>query len=607
MTDPILPYYQKELSYIRKLGKEFSEKHPDVAASLSLGAESCEDPHVERMIMAFAYLTGRVRAKLDDDFPELTESMLEVLYPHYLAPIPSMAIVQLDLDESQSNLVKGHSVPAGSVLESQPVEGERCRFRTSYDVTLWPIVLDGAWLRPLAAQDSKAPDGSAGTLRLILETLDPDISFEALDLESLRFFLHGQSRDMQSLYELLANDVTGVTVRDPDQKGTLSALSKDSLRPVGFAENEGVLPWSARSFFGYRTLTEYFAFPKKFHFFEIGGLGGGSRLGVGNRLEVCIYLSEHRTDLEGSVSKENFRFGCTPIVNLFSRRADPINLNHRKTEYPIIPDARRRRATEVYSIDRVTTLSPAGHEIDFKPFYSFQHGDDRNRVRTFWYARRHPSHEAEDGVSHGTEMAISLVDLDFVASEPADRTLHVQTTCTNRDLPQQLPFGGGQPKLSLVGADPLVEVRCLTAPTPTLRLPSGKGSQWRLISHLTLNHLSICDPDHRPDGLREILTLYDFMDSPETRAKIDSIKKIECRAIMRRTRGPVTAGFVRGVEVSLHMEAERFVDAGYFLFVSVIKEFLRLYCSINSFTQLRVLASGKEVVHTWEPGEKPLL
>ncbi|MBN2490940.1 MAG: type VI secretion system baseplate subunit TssF [Planctomycetes bacterium] len=584
MTEELLPYYQRELSFIRKMGAEFAEHHPEVAAALRLGPDASQDPHVERMIMAFAFLAARIRHKLDDDFPELTSALLGVLYPHYLSPIPSMAIVAFDLDRSQAGLTEGYRIPAGKILETAPIGGEPCLFRTSYPVVLWPIEVTSASLGalPLSAE---APEGSTAVLRLELRCLAKELTFAKMKLSRLRFFLNGQPQHVFALYELLFNNVVDVTLANVGKSPNPSRLGKVSILPVGFEEDEGILPYSPRSFLGYRLLTEFFAFAPKFCFFDLAGLDAALLRQRGNAIEVRFFLNRTTSDLEQNVSAETFRLGCTPMVNLFPQRAEPIRLTETHTEYRVVPDARRPLATEVYSVDRVTATSPAGDEVEYGPFYSLKHGVSRAQEQTFWHASRRPSTRSGDQADHGTELFLSLVDLEFMALSPGGWTVLVETTCLNRDLPGRLPFGGGQPRLKPIEGGP-VTLACLTAPTPTLRLPTGGSAMWRIISHLTLNHLSIANRDGSPDALQEILKLYDFKDSPETRSKISGILGVSSRSVVSRLPLKEGGGFCRGMEIDIQFDEERFSDNSLFLFASILERFLGLYCSINSFTRL---------------------
>lgn len=609
MSDELLPFYNRELAFLRHMGAEFAQTHPKIAGRLRLGPDVAEDPHVERLIEAVAYLNARTRFKLEDDFPEITDAMLGVLYPHYQTPVPSMAIVQFTLDRGQGDLTAGYSIPEQSLLETEPIDGEPCRFRTCYPATAWPIELSAAGLagRPFSAPVGPWTSQAVAVLRLELKCYNNDMTFRKLDLRSLRFFLRGQTQHVFGLYELLLNNTLGIALAGSPGDRDPVWLDRKCLEPVGFERDQGMFPYPARSFLGYRLLSEFFAFPQKFLFVDLSGLGPQTLHKAGNRLEIYIYLSRSVIELEQNVAAGTFQLGCTPIVNLYRQRAEPIALTHRETEYRVVPDARRPLAHEVYSIDRVVATSPENQEYEYRPFYSFKHGNDRREQKRFWYARRQPAEPTAGRGDHGTEVYLSLVDLGLEPSAPAQWTLDVETTCLNRDLPHRLNLSEGQSSLRLTQGAPLSAVTCVSGrPTPTFRPAMRRGALWRLISHLSLNHLSLADTEEGADALREILALYDFADSAETRSMIEGVLNVRCR----RAVGRIGGGFCRGIEVAVHLDEDRFAGSGVYLFASVLERFLGLYCSTNSFSKLIVTTNKREgELRRWPPraGETVLL
>lgn len=627
MRDELLSYYERELAYLRQSGADFAGKYPKIASRLSIDVDKCEDPHVERLIESFAYLSARIRLKIDDEFPEITESFLNVLYPHYLAPVPSMSIAQFALDADQGKLTTGYAVARGTILYSRPIQGTPCRFRTCYPVTLWPLEVAAASL------DSPDPVGTRGrweeaVLRLDIRCLNDtklaelkvmEAGQQPRPLDSLRFYLSGEPKLVHALYEHIFNDAVRVEIRPAAadaRKGSARAraaspasvmLPADALRPVGFEADEAMLPYTARSFAGYRLLTEYFAFPQKFLFFDVTGLERAAREGdLGGEFSIRIHLRDV-APLAG-VDASAFQLGCAPVVNLFKKTAEPIHLTAEQNEYRVVPDVHRQTATEVYSIDEVSssepTLKSAHH---YRPFYTVHHAAARGgEGESYWYASRRQSQRQDDA---GTEVYLSLVDLDFNPHVPAVETLTVVTTASNRDLPAKLAFGGHEGDFEVEGTGPLARVRCLHKPTQMIRPPMRRAAHWRLISHLSLNHLSISG-EGGAEALREILTLYDFTDSQATRKQIAGVVGVETRRVVRRTGSRLGAGFVTGAETTVEVKEEQFVGAGVFLFASVLERFLGLYVTVNSFNQLVVRVSQREgILKRWHPraGEQTLL
>lgn len=607
MADELLTYYEHELNFLRQMSAEFARAYPKIAGRLLLGEDRGEDPHVERLLQAFAFLAARVHRKIDDEFPEITEALLNVLYPHYLAPLPSMSLVQFVVDPDRGKLTDGYLLERGAMLASPPVHGSRCRFRTCYPVTLWPVEVGSVRF--------EAPDRFGGVpkavsvLRMELRC-SGGATFADLSLKKLRFFLHGEGQVTYPLYELLLNHTCQVQLRNMDERFRTKpvVLEPRCVQAVGFAAEEGLLPYGARSFLGYRLLQEYFTFPEKFLFIDVSGFERTARNGFGDKIEVLFFLDYvPRPPLP--IQTNTFRLGCTPIINLFSQIAEPIRVTHAQTEYRVIPDVQRQSMLEVYAIESVVNLNSAEPDpIPFHPFYSVKHSADRDRQRAYWYATRKQSPRPGDA---GTEVYLSLVDLNFRPTLPGVETLTIHATCSNRDLPGRLPFGGereNQDDFELEGAAPLAHIRCLRKPTETVRPFLRRSVQWRLISHLSLNYLSLSQGGK--DALQEILSLYDFTDSPVIRAQIEGIVDVTSRRVVRRPASMPWNGFCRGMEVTIEFDEQQYVGSGVFLFASVLENFFGLYASLNSFSQLVAKTKQrKELLKQWPPraGEQILL
>jgi type VI secretion system protein ImpG len=606
MADHLLTYYERELSFLRQMGAEYAAKYPKIAARLLLESDKSEDPHVERLIQAVAFLAARIHHKIDDEYPEITEALLNTLYPHYLAPVPSMSIVQFVLDPNQGKITGGYNIAKGATLYSQPVDGSPCRFRTSYPVTLWPLEVQSVTMESVDSRFGILPRTAVGLVRMELRCLG-GVNFADLTLDRLRFFLHGEGPLVYGLYELLFNDVLEVRVRALAARNgaTSAALPASNIQAVGFGPDEGLLPYGRRSFLGYRLLQEYFSFPEKFLFFDLAGLNRAVKSMTGDGAEI-LFLLKRMPRLEQPITKETFRLGCAPIVNLFTQVAEPVRLTQAQTEYQVYPDIRRQRATEVYSVDSVVSANPSSNETrEYHPFYSFKHAADRESQQAFWYATRRPSPKKGD---NGTDVFLSFVDFNFRPALPAEETLLIHATCSNRDLPGKLPFGGDRGEFDLEGAAPLSRIRCLRKPTQTFRSPLRRGTQWRIISHLALNYLSLCDGGK--DALQEILKIYDFADSAAIRQQINGISDVASRQIVGRPRSMPWNGFCRGLEVTIEFDEQKFVGSGVFLFAAVLEKFLGLYTSLNSFTQLIAKTKQREeVLKRWPPraGEQILL
>ncbi|BCG46412.1 T6SS component TssF [Citrifermentans bremense] len=590
MDDDFLDYYERELSFIREMGGEFARKYPAVAGRLLLEPDRCEDPHVERLIEAFALICARMHKKLDDDLPEITQSLLNVLYPHCTNPIPSLSVVRF-LPLLKNIPDAGYLIPKGTHLFSRPVDGVRCRFATAYPVTLWPMEVVSATFVEQAI-----------TIRLKLHY---KLTFATFPSETVRFYLNGQRQHTFQLYEQLLNNVSRIECVAVGKKVPPVALAQNSVRPVGFGEDEMLLPFPRQSFKGYRLLLEYFTFPEKYLFFDVAGLSSTALADFGDTLDLNIYLGRP-AEASLPVRADTFCLHATPAVNLFSKIAEPIRIEHRQTEYRVVPDLRSPESVEIFSIDRVSGVSDAAlpEARVYWPLYEMTRpeGGDVGCIEGLWWQmQRRPSGKVGDS---GTEVFLSFCDFASDPTDPPDETVTVRATCSNRDLPGTLPWGDPAGDFDTEAAAPIESIHTMVRPTAARRPKLSGALQWRLLSHLCLNHLSLLESDGA--ALNEMLRLYDIEDSLTTRQQVSGIVSVASRHVTRR----IGALFCRGVEVTIEFDERQFVGSGVYLFASVLERFLGEYVSLNSFVQLVAKSrQRKEVIKKWAPrnGDRVLL
>ncbi len=595
MPDELLPYYEKELAFIRQMGAEFAKEHPKIAGRLGINFDTIEDPHVSRLIESFAYLNARIQHKLEDDFPELSDALLGVLFPHYQRPIPSMTIIQFQAD--QEKLDASYRIDRNTLLDTEQFKGESCRFSTIYDTDLHPASIADASLMgsPFVTPGSSQVKGALSVLKLSLQTFNEEISFAEDRPENIRFYLKGQPQHINPLYELLLNQCKAIFMATSESDTSPIRLAKTAIQPVGFGDNEGLLPYPDSSFMGYRLLTEYFAFPEKFMFFDLSGFADRIPEQCGDHLEFYIYLSGSDVELEHNVSGDTFQLGCVPAVNLFKHRADPIKLDHTTVEYEVVADARRPDGYEVYSIESVNASSSSGSVETYLPLYGIRHDDQSSDNHTYWFSNRRHAKLGDHLRDEATDVFVSLADINFNPDMPDDRTLSLDTICSNRNQPANLPFSTEHPRLHCVeSAPPCAHIKCLIQPTSSVRPPLRNNARWRLISHLSLNHLSITGGDEAVVALKEILHLYDFKDSSINQAQINSISRVISRSI----NAPLTIDgrtcLCRGLEVEIELDDIQLSGNSRFLFATVLEHFFALYCSINSFSRVLVKLKNKE-------------
>ncbi|MBS0964510.1 type VI secretion system baseplate subunit TssF [Acetobacter okinawensis] len=590
MADSLLPYFNQELTAIRQLAAEFARTHPKIAGRLRLSPDTVDDPHVARLLDGVAFLSARVHARLDDEFPELTDTLLDILYPHYLAPFPSCAIAEFVPRPETTTPIE---IAAGFELETEAVRGQSCRYRTAAPMTLWPVRIESAHLssQPFAAPLNPRAAGAVAVLRLVVTTLNADMPFSTLGMDRLRLFFRGEGPSALSLYELLAGHTLGVALATSPQDGAPVCLGPDAIQQVGYAAEEALVPWSGRGFAGFRLLSEYFAFPQKFMFLDLCGLGARTMVLDGSRLEIFLYLNHSSAELERTVDADMIALGCAPVVNLFHQRCEPMPLDHTTTDYRVLPDARRAKVTEVWEVTNVTELRQDGTSRPFQPFYRMAdpHAPHTEDTPSYRIARR----EAGEGLG-GTDSFVNIFDPAFDPTRPSDSVLSVQALCFNRDLPTELPFGGGHPLFrQLQPHGSIQDVQCIVPPTPTLRPERRSRGAWRLISHLSLGHFSITGEGEGAASLREVLRLYDLVDTAETRAAIEAIVGVHATPGVARVQGAKLGAFCRGLDVELELDGRAFHSGRLYLLTAVLARFMALHANINSFVRTTLRLRGK--------------
>lgn len=601
MRDDLLFYYERELSFLRHTGAEFAQRYPKIAGRLQLEAGKCEDPHVERMLEAFAFLAARVHLKIDDEFPEVVESLFSILYPHYIRPIPSMSVVQFHLDPDQGKLTAGWRIAQGSGMYTAPVNGAPCKFHTCFDTTIWPVRIGAAqWKSSDTLRPPLPASNSIGVLRLELNC-HQDVSFSKLDLKTLRLFLLGDGSLTHTLIELLTNNCIQIVARDlsaPSKK--VVTLPPDAVRQVGFAADEGMLPFPQRSFWAYRLLQEYFTFPEKFLFLDLSGFEQLAASEFGNQAEILFFISDferndRRQTIEAGLTESTFRLGCSPVVNLFPQTAEPILLDQQRFEYRIVPDARREQAFDVFSVEAVTGGTTGSSEIvDYEPFYSFRHSR-ASGSNAFWHISRRLSPWRSD---KGSDVYITFSDLTGRKVVPNEDTVTLRLLCSNRDLPSRLPFGNPQGDFHLQGGGPISKIVSLLKPTEAILPPARASLLWRLVSQLSLNYLSIVGGG--VDSFREILKLNNFSESLAGNRQIEGVISVESQPHFTRLLSEQGVSFARGTRVELELDEDKFVGAGVYTFGAVLEVFLALYTSVNSFSQLVLRTrQRKGVIKQW--------
>ncbi|MCP3850633.1 MAG: type VI secretion system baseplate subunit TssF [Gammaproteobacteria bacterium] len=588
-------YFQDELTALRSLGAEFADNNPRLAPFL---ATEAQDPDVERLLEGFAFLTGRLRQKLEDELPELTHSVVNLLWPNFLKPVPSLSMVQMS---PMDGLSEKKQIKRQSMVLSTPVDGTQCQFQTCFDVDLYPLIISNV-------QHVLKSTGSS--LNIQLSLLDEKADLNEVLLDNLRFHLFGDLQTSHSLYLYFCRYLESIRISAVDSKGNktfISTMAVGDVQAAGFSENENLLPYSDNLFNGYRVLQEYFALSEKFLFIDFKNLKHlGNQISALDLDELsCIdfeCLFSRKFDANMSIGKDSLRLYCTPVVNLFEHKSSPIQLDHKKVNYRLLPSAITPKHYEVYHVKEVEAWGHSDHKRKNYPYFeSFEHGLNDASSQSYY---KTSIRESQDGQALDTY--ISFVNQQLTGESHQNETIEASLMCTNRNLPIKL--GIGDINLPGEGLPEYVDVTNISQVTPEFIPPLDKGFHWQLISNMSLNYQSLMNKD----ALKIILSTYDYRryyDRQQARAsehRLDSIDTIKVDRVDRLYQGRP----VRGIRSTMRVIESKFTNEGeMYLFFTVLNEFFSLYVSLNSFHELIVHGIEQGEVYKWPAriGQQPII
>ncbi len=593
-------YYEKEMTFLRQMGRIFAAKYPKVARRLNFTENAPTDPHIERLIESFAFLSGYLQQDIDDQFPRISSALLGILYPFLTNITPSMSVAQFNHD-SKKAITSVCEIPKHFPLFTESVDGTACRFRTAFPVDLWPIQIEDTGLVKRNLYDFGARlTPQENFLKISLKSGGP--AFSKLGPKKLRFYINAPLVEANSIYHLLFAQTQKIALLSREEGRTPIILPEGSLRQVGFALDETIIPCPENANPAYGLLQEYFSFPRKFMFFDVENLSFPE--GV-KEVDLLIPVVDSKDSASIPFTKETLSLGCTPIINLYPCTAEPIRLDRKKIEYRLVGDYGRETTSEIYSIEKVFTSAVDGTGVsEITPYFSYNHHSALANKGIFWASRRVPT--VKPGIP-GTDIQLSFVGWDRTPTFPDTQVVYAKTLCTNRDLAFQLT---ANTLLSPEQKLPVESIICLHSPTETI-YPAPEGeTQWKLISSLSLNHLSFSSNVKSVEALREVLMLYAGGNFPVNEGEINGILTMTCEPIVRRLGQDAWRGFVKGTGITLIVDDGPAGSPGIFLLASVLSQFFGLYTDINSFTELSVKSIHREgILKTWPAiaGAKPLL
>ncbi len=584
--EEMLDYYQREMIYLRNAGGRFAKRYPQIAEGLDLSDAGTSDPHVERLLESFAFLTARLQKEVDDKFIRFASTLLDVLYPNFTRPFPSCSIAKFRMDPNLGKTAIGFEVPKGTSLFKDAQTGQTLRFQTAYPVKLLPLDVTDAKILPV--DETLIPSGTVKSeyvLRLTVTRDDGDLSH--VNLDQLRIHLAGDNLTTNFLHDAIFScDPLGtvpIYIR-PDNEDTPSLSANSRVKPVGFGEDEDLVPYPKQVHEGYRLLQEFFLFSDKFKFVDITNLDTSN---CSKSINILIPLAEGVKSDRFKVNASNFQLGCTPIVNIFKRITEPIALDQKSLSYPLVADQREADFTEIHSIQKVlAAVSDEPAPIEYSPYFSYNHKISSKGQSLFWSSYRLPSNQAD---VEGSDVFLNFLDFDFTPQKPADQTIFAHVLCTNRNLAQHLTAGAS---LHVDDQVPSSKVTCLGRPTQQVNAVMQGEILWRIISQLSLNHLTLTGTDQGLSAFKEMLRLYAEANKSTANEEISGIESIQYETVTRRMSNEAWRGFVQGLSVNLTSTSVRCDGSSTFLMASVLSHFLSIYVNINSFVELSLTSTN---------------
>jgi len=615
--DPLLlKYYERELQFVKEMGAEFASEFPKIAGRLGIDGIETSDPYVERLYEGFAFLAARVQLRIDADYPRFSQNLLNVVYPQYLTPMPSMAIVQFKASAT-GGFEAGAKLERHTMLKanSAPSDQTACNYRTAHEVTMWPIKLSEVEyfsnMGSVAELELPPHVKAKAGLRIRISSMGEQALNEIL-MDTLTVYLSGHAATAQRVYEQLFGASCGFLLRSVDEPVPWSmSLPSNSLGQVGFADEQSLLPNDGRTFSGYRLLREYFSFPERYLFAEVANLGAGLERCQSREVDLIILLDRIDPELENRLTVEDFSLFCSPVINLFPKRADRIHVAQSEVQYHVVPDRTRPADFEVFHIEAMTGYgTSAEHQQVFLPFYACNDLTNYPDQGAFYTVRRErrvlSARQRRSGPRSsyiGSESFISLVDAKEAPFSSELKQLELQTLCTNRDLPLRMPVGKSATDFDPDLSAPVDAIKCIKGPTPPKpSLAYGQGeAAWRLINQLSLNYLSLIDDEEKggASALRELLVLYADENDAGIKKQIEGVRSVRAEQVTRRIPVPGPIAFGKGLQITITCEEAAFAGAGIFLLGSVLEQFFARYVSINSFTETIIRSDERGEIMKW--------
>jgi type VI secretion system protein ImpG len=607
----LLRHYAEELNIFNGYTRQFAQRYPETAGALHIAGESCSDPQAASVIQSTALLTARIKRLIDSNFPQFTAPMLEALYPHYLRPIPASTIVQFDAGGTQHSEARS-TLARGISLTAPPLAGVKCEFVSAYKVELAPIAIGAVKFSPhiLAPTGTALSPGVNAAISIVIESAAKTLSLGELKLPTLRVFVDGEPSLRATLFDTLFMRTRDAFVQGDDAPHW-HRLRGTPICHVGFADDDAMLPFCARSRQAFRVLTEYFAYPDKFNFIDIDLAALVAALPADCKrctLHLGVASSSKDADaarLLGDLTSKHLLLSCTPVINLFKRPGVAIQLDHTTPDYPVLADTTHAAGYEVHTIDAVRVIRSAQGKLAstaFLPLYARSFDGLAADKGNYYLTRRS---ETLDAVSPGHELRIALIDPALTTADSDSPTLATDLHCTNRDLPAALGYGQKPTDFTCTGFAHEARVRVLRKPSASYRFATAGDALWRLIAHLTLDYNALTHAGL--DDFHKMLTLYQPPGSTTAHRFIEGIVGLEHGLVRSWLRTIPHSTLMPGIRIRMTIDEDAFTGRSIYLFAQVMDQYFSLNAQQNCYTELELISmqTGEPLIlcppHTAEP------
>jgi type VI secretion system protein ImpG len=644
MNREFLELYNRELRILRENARDFAEEFPGVAERLGGLLDNNMDPMIAGLLEGTAFLASRVQLKLQHEYAEFTNNLLDQLVPDYLAPTPSAALFRIDPPYGEQNLKDGIKVPRGAYAEARFVERERriaCKYRLASDTILWPFELTQADFlsSPAALQGlgvEATPTTQSGLRLSLLRRVAVDRKAEPPDKQvpqkqecwiagcsthELPFHILASEADAVRLYEKLFAHASGIYIRYLNEFGdpVIVPLALQCLRQVGFDENESLFPEQTRFFTGFELLREFFVLPSKFLGFKLVGLQAELSRVCTNKMDIIIAFDQGDNRLQSVIRADMLAMHAVPAINLFEMTTARVQVRKNEHEYHLVTDRSRHLDFEAHRLLKVNAhVTGSSEKLDVHPLYAAPPLGVSETNTIYYTVRRLPRRRSQDERRYGQASRYVGSDMFITLANHRDRDdglqvaeLSVKALCSNRHLTEHLPVGQGGTDFILEDKTTL-KVSCIAGPTMPrdsiamspangLEMDVSNTAGWRLISMLSVNHLGLTGRGTQDSAaaLREILSLFANLSDAPTERRIRGIVSVETRPINRRVRQRNGAGVVRGLQIRVVLDEKAYEGSGIFLFGAILDRFFVEYAGINNVVETVVVSNERGVIKRW--------